>query len=254
MSLRIAPVIFCALILLYSNVVLTNLVSLRQLRHVQTLGNNSNFQPLHDTLFIDWIKGYNMDQYLTVALRDMVDICTYSWVLITILVWWTCSKEAMIPAKVLVTQAVIIPIFSISQLLTIVPDSTPDCVHVYKIPTGKDVSWVFWKWPARACGNMLWSSNIAQLIIFTSMATQMVSSQNIRGRWSVWLLGECWTFITMIFVFSSRYQYSMDVFVTILVIKLLVSHPWVEMMANFCFVKRGKYYARAPTNEMTSTF
>jgi hypothetical protein len=251
MSIRFAPAIFCGALLLYLNIVLTNLVSLRQLRYIESLPNGTKFEPLHDTLFIDWVKGYNIDQYVSLALRDMVDVCTYSWVLLTILAWWTCSRKALLPAKVLVIQMIIIPVFSISQLLTVVPDSMPNCITVYEIPTDKDTSWIFWKWPNRACGNMLWSSDLAQLIIFTSLAVQMISSSS-SARWFVWVVGECWTFLTMIFIFSSRYQYSMDVFITILVVKLLVSHPWVEIIATHWFIKKGNYYARAPTTEMPS--
>jgi len=249
MSLRLSMVIGCGIVLFYLNIVLTNLVSLRQLRYIETLDNATLFVPLHDTLFIDWVKGYQMDQYITFALRDMVDVCTYSWIFVTVLIWWSCSREAMVPAKILTVQMVVIPFFSISQLLTIVPDSTPNCVEVYNIPKDEDISWVFWKYPLRACGNMLWSSDLAQLVIFTAMAVQMVSARKPRTRWLVWLVGECWTFLTIVFIFSSRYQYSMDVFITILVIKLLVTHPGVELIATQCFIKKGAYYARARTEE-----
>ena len=251
MRLRIAPAIFVGIFLLYINLLFTNIVSLRQVQFIQSLDNQTEFKPLHDTLFIDWIKGYNIDKYVTLALRDMVDVCTYSWVRLVSFSWWTCSRKPIIPAKILMTHMVVIPVFSISQLLTIIPDATPNCIHVYEIPREEDYTWIFWKWPSRACGNMLWSSSLAQLIIFTAMAVQMIPRGH-KGRYLVWVLGECWTFITMIFIFSARYQYSMDVFVTILVIKLLVSHPWIEMMASHLFIKKGRYYARAPTTEMPS--
>lgn len=253
MSLRIFPALFCGIILFYSNLVLTNLISLRQLRYIESLPNGTSFAPLYDTLFVDWVKGYNMDKYVTLALRDMVDVCTYSWVLVTILAWWTCSRKPMFPAKILSIQMVMIPFFSISQLLTIVPDSTPNCIEVYNIPTVKDISWVLWKYPNRACGNMLWSSDLAQLVIFTGIAVQMISARKTRLRWIVWAVGECWTFLTMVFIFSSKYQYSMDVFITILVVKLLVTHQWIDLMASHCFIRKGNYYARAPTTELPST-
>ena len=183
----------------------------------------------------------------------MVDVCTYGWVTFVILFWCVCSRKAEIPAKVLCCHLIMIPCFSISQLLTIVPDSTPNCVEIYDIPSDPNLEWVLWRWPRRACGNMLWSSDLAQLVIFVQVAVQMIPRRNARFRWIVYLIGETWTFITVAFIFSSRYQYSMDVFITILVAKLLTTHHWVDYMANYLFIKNGLYYQRAPTAEMVTT-
>jgi len=251
MSLRYGFAFFVGIILIYINMVLTNLVSLRQLWYVESLANGTSFVPLHDTLFVDWLESYNIEQYVTMTLRDMVDVCTYGWISVTILAWWSCSRRPLIPAKILAVQIIVIPCFAISQLLTIVPDSTPNCLVVYNISTSVDISWIFWSWPWRACGNMLWSSSLAQLVLFTQIAVQMIPPKRTRSRFFIWLLGECWTFMTMAFIFSARYQYSMDVFVTILVIKLLVTHPWVELLAGHCFINKGQYYARAPTLELS---
>jgi len=251
MAIRCAPVLVIGTLVFYLNLVLTNLVSLRQVWYAREI-NMTSLEPLHDTLFVDWVKGYNIEQYISLALRDMVDVCTYSWVLLTILAWWCCSRESIFPAKVISIQMVIVPCFAISQLMTVVPDSQPDCIERYNIPTTSDLRWVFWRWPYRSCGNMLWSSDVAQLVIFTQIAVQMVSIHKPRLRWCVWVLGEFWIFVTMVFIFSSRYQYSMDVFITILVVKLLTTHPWIEHISMYCFVKNGKYYSRAPTNEMVT--
>tara|TARA_B110000908_G_scaffold163912_1_gene211123 strand:+ start:2159 stop:2923 length:765 start_codon:yes stop_codon:yes gene_type:complete len=253
MSLRWCPAISCAVVLFYLNIVLTNLVSLRQKWYINTFLNGTSWEPLHDTLFVDWIKGYNIEQYVSFALRDMVDVCTYGWVCITILAWWVFSRSPILPAKVLCCQLVIIPCFSISQLLTIVPDATPNCVDIYDIPSDLDLRWVFWRWPQRSCGNMLWSSDLAQLIIFAQVAVQMIPHYRKRLKWLVWIVGECWTFITVAFIFSSKYQYSMDVFITIIVVKLLITHHWIDYMANYLFIKNGLYYERAPQIEMRAT-
>ena len=251
MAIRWTPVVLIGISVFYLNLVLTNLVSLRQVWAARAM-NTTSLEPLHDTLFVDWIKGYNIEQYVSLALRDMVDVCTYGWTLLTILAWWTCSRESIFPAKVISIQLVIIPCFALSQLMTVVPDSQPNCIEKYNIPTTGDLTWIFWRWPYRACGNMLWSSDVAQLVIFTQIAVQMIRPSRTRFRWLVWLLGECWIFMTMAFIFSSRYQYSMDVFITILVVKLLITHPWIEHISMYCFVKNGKYYGRAPTNEMVT--
>ena len=253
MSLRWFPFIFCALLLFYCNLVLTNLVSARQIWYITIIKNETTWEPLHDTLFVDWIKGYDLEQYVSLALRDMVDVCTYSLVIIVTLSWWIFSRKPIIPAKVLCCHLVMIPCFSISQLLTIVPDSTPNCIQTYDIPTTNNLQWIFWRWPGRACGNMLWSSDLAQLVIFVQVMQQMVPRRNARFRWLVWIVGETWTFITIAFIFSSRYQYSMDVFITILVAKLLTTHHWTDYIARYLFIKNGLYYQRAPTAEMVAT-
>ena len=125
---------------------------------------------------MDWFHGYRVPLTNRVTLRDMVDVCTYGWVLCTIIIWATCTrKNPDLIAKVITAQALIITVFSISQLLTIVPDATPNCVELYNIPNSdNEPRWIFTRIPTRSCGNMLWSSDIAQLVIFTSVARQMI--------------------------------------------------------------------------------
>ena len=250
MKLRWCRTLLVTFLVLYVNCVLTNIVSLRQRWYVETFNNGTSMEPLHDTLFVDWIHGYNIPFQDIITLRDFVDVFTYSWVLMTLIVWFTCSKNPILIARALTAQILVIATFSLSQLLTIVPDSTPNCLEEYNIPSTSDIHWVFWKYPIRACGNMLWSSDIAQLVVFTSMATQMVPNRRGRMKWFIWCLGECWTFLTMIFIFTSKYQYSVDVFTTIVIVKLAMSHPWIDRFATFSFISEGNYYARAPTQEL----
>lgn len=249
-QLRWTKVIFTAILVVYMNCVLTNIVSYRQRWYVETQLNGTAFPPLYDTLFVDWIRGYNIPMSDMLTLRDMVDVCTYTWVFATIIVWLTCSQNPILIARALTAQILLVPVFSVSQLLTIVPDATPNCLEVYQIPKTDDMSWVFWKYPVRACGNMLWSSDITQLVVFTSLATQMVSDRRPKLHWFVWILGECWTFMTMIFIFTAKYQYSVDVLSTIVVVKLAMSHIYVNHFAQYCFVKHGRYYERAPMQEL----
>jgi len=234
------------------NLVLTNLVSYRQYWYTQTYNNGTALQPLHDTFFIDWVHGYNIPTPSTIALRDMVDVCTYAWVLLTIIAWLTFSRKPIIIAKGLMAQIILIPAFSVAQLMTVVPDSTPNCLEVFEIPTTEDMSWVYWKWPQRACGNMLWSSDITQLVVFTALAVQMVPSRRTKLTNMVWLLGEVWTFVTIIFAFSSRYQYTVDVISTYVVVKLAMTNPTIEFLARWFFVRNGEYFERVPMTELPS--
>ena len=248
MELRWVRTVLVTFIVLYINCVLTNIVSLRQRWFVETFRNGTALEPLHDTMFIDWFHGHEIPFKDLITLRDLVDVFSYTWVVLTLVVWFTCSRKPILVARALVAQIVLISTFSISQLLTIVPDSTPNCLELYNIPKGRHVGWVFWKYPLRSCGNMLWSSDITQLVIFTSMATQMAAKGKIRNI--VWFLGECWIIITMALIFTARYQYSVDVVSTIVVTKLVMGHQCIDRMAKKCFIRRGNYYERAPVQEL----
>lgn len=249
-ELRVLRFTLLFFVTLYVNLVLLNLVSLRQYWFVQTYNNGTALKPLHDSLFVDWVNGYDIPAPTTVTLRDMVDICTYGWVLLTVLMWVSFSRKPIIIAKGLMVQMVLIPAFSLAQLLTVVPDSTPNCLEEFDIPTTSDTSWVFWRYPKRACGNMIWSSDITQLVVFTGLATQMVSRRNAKFQKLVWVIGECWTFVTLLFVFSSKYQYSVDVITTYVVVKLIMSNPSLEYMARYLFVKNGEYFERVLMTEL----
>ena len=72
-------------------------------------------------------------------------------------------------------------------------------------------------------------------------------------QWFVLLLGECWTFLTIIFIFTAKYQYSVDVLSTIVVVKLAMSHHLLEHFAHYVFLHEGEYYQRAPLQEMVGT-
>lgn len=226
------------------------MVSLRQRWYVYGPLNTTQWAPLHDTLFFDWFHGKRVPLPEEMTLRDMVDACTYTWVLLTLFVWWWMGRRPVVLAKVLMAQVFLIPTFSLAQLLTIVPDATPDCLTTYQIPESADMRWVFYRWPSRTCGNMLWSSDTAQLVMWTSVALELVPRKNTKCRWVVFVLGECWLLMTMAFIFSSRYQYSVDVISTILVVKLLMTHPTLSKVARACFVKDAAYFERVPVQEI----
>ena len=244
--LRKTRFIIITILTLYINLVLTNIVSVRQYWYQHVILNGTKIQPLYDSLFKDWVQGYD----IPTTMRDMVDFCTYSWVILVIIAWISCSRDPLIIAKGLMTQMILIPAFSIAQLLTIIPDSTPNCLEIFNIPTTTNIEWVFWRYPKRACGNMIWSSDITQLIVFTSLATQMVSRNNRKLRNIVWFTGELWTLFTLIFVFSSQYQYSVDVVTTYIIVKLALSNPTIEYLAKYFFVKNGEYFERVLMQEM----
>jgi len=78
-KLRTARFVLVAALTLYTNVVLTNVVSYRQYWYTQKYNNGTAMTPLYDSFFMDWIHGYDIPVPSTITLRDMVDVCTYSW-------------------------------------------------------------------------------------------------------------------------------------------------------------------------------
>lgn len=249
-SLRWTRCIVSSGVLLYGNLVLTNLVSMRQRWYVEKKLNGTEMQPLHDTFFFDWFDGQRVPLPVEMTLRDMVDVCTYVWVLLTFIAWGLMGQKPVVIAKILMAQVILIPIFSVAQLLTIVPDATPNCLTLYDIPSGAETNWLFYRWPSRTCGNMLWSSDTAQLVIWANAAVELISNKKKRCRCIIYLVGEAWLIMTMGFIFSSRYQYSVDVISTILVVRLLVTHPMLTKMARYCFVRRAEYFERVPVQEI----
>jgi len=249
-KLRKTRFVIMTILTLYINLILTNLVSLRQYWYQHSVLNGTKIQPLYDSLFRDWVHGYDIPSPKMVTMRGMVDFCTYSAVILVIIAWICCSRKPIIIAKGLMTQMVLISAFSIAQLLTIIPDSTPNCLEIFEIPTSRNIDWVFWRYPKRACGNMIWSSDITQLIVFTSLATQMVPRRKRRLKRIVWFAGEVWTLFTLIFVFSSQYQYSVDVVTTYVIVKLAITNPTIEYLAKYFFVQNGEYFERVLMQEL----
>lgn len=237
-------------LVVYFNLVMSNVVSLRQHWYVQTFRNGTEFEPLYDTMFMDWVGYTGVSIPTMLTLRDMVDVCTWSWVLITIILWGACSMKSVLAARALSAQILFIPMFTLAQLLTIVPDATPNCLALFNIPKDDNIGWIFWRYPLRSCGNMLWSSDIAQLVVFTSIAYDMVPIHRPRLQSIAWVLGQCWILVTMCFVFSAKYQYSTDVISTVIVVKLAMSHPLLDRFGLYFFVRGGEYFDRVPHNRM----
>lgn len=243
-KIRCSRFITIGILVIYFNLVMANVVSLRQYWYVQTFRNGTEMEPLYDTLFRDWISPSGIHTPNSFSIRDMVDVCTYSWVVLTTIVWFFCGKEPILAARALTAQLIFIPMFTGAQLLTIVPDSTPSCLEKFQIPSESGISWIFTRYPLHTCGNMLWSSDIAQLVVFTSISSAMVSSHRIYLKRFVWLFGELWTIMTMIFIFTSQYQYSVDVLTTIIVVKIVMSHQGVDTFAASIFLQNYDYYDR----------
>ena len=247
-----------AIVLVYLNLVLSNVVSYRNLQYTQTMAaQNKTFEPLYDTLFIDFQTEYNVYSLVNLTLREIIDICTYTLIFVSIPFTVCRSKHYDLVAHLLACELIIVPLFGISQCLTIVPDSTPNCVEVYKIPTQEDWQWIFWRYPFKTCGNMIWSSDITQAVLFTRIIERIIHrdgficcTNNARGCCCcpafvsaitrVCTISWC-TFIVLL-VFFTKYQYSVDVFVTLFVVTLTTTHPRIKQLGEYLFVKNKVSY------------
>lgn len=228
--------------LFYFNVVLSNVISWRQVLYAEQNNNGTSLPPLHDNLFGDWLQIPPQDLF---TLRELIDVLTLVWVLLTCSYWWCFGKIEPL-ARVIAVEVIIVPIFAVAQLLTIVPDSTPHCLETFQIPRGNDTSWIWWRYPVRTCGNMLWSSDFAQLILFAYLMNQTVS----RCKWLVWLVSQVWLATTASLILTSRYQYSVDIMTTWLILQLMITHPALHRIARRFLILDVQFFERVPSVEL----
>ena len=244
-SLRWIRCSIISVILIYLNVVLSNVISWRQSLYADKFHNGTSLEPLHDSLFVDWIQGHMIPKENIFTMRELVDIFTYTWIVMTLLLWM-CLGKIKPMAHVVAVELILVPTFAFAQLMTIVPDSTPNCLEIYNIPRGDDTSWIWWRYPLRSCGNMLWSSDLAQLLIFVYLMDQTCQCCNRL----VTFISHLWVFVTAALIFTSKYQYSVDVVSTIIIVKLIMTHPTLHKFAHRCFIKDADYFARVPVQEL----
>ena len=246
-SLRWIRCSIISVLLIYLNVVLSNVISWRQSIYADTYNNGTSLEPLHDSLFVDWIQGHMIPKQNIFTIRELVDVFTYTWIAITLL-FWCCIGKIQPMANVVAAEFILVPTFAFAQLMTIVPDSTPNCLEEYNIPRGADTSWIWWRYPLRSCGNMLWSSDLAQLLIFVYLMDQTVTIKCCN--WLMTVISHIWILITAALIFTSKYQYSVDVISTIIIVKLIITHPALHKFASRCFIKDSDYFARVPVQEL----
>lgn len=249
-SLRWIRCIVISVMLIYLNIVLSNLISWRQSIYADKYNNGSSLTPLHDSLFVDWIQGHMIPKENIFTIRELVDVFSYTWIAITI-ICWCCIGKIQHVANVIAAELILVPTFAFAQLMTIVPDSTPNCLEEYNIPRGADTSWIWWRYPTRSCGNMLWSSDLAQLLIFVYLMDQTITFKCCNCL--VTIISHIWVLITAALIFTSKYQYSVDVISTIIIVKLIMSHPTLHKFAKRCFIKDSDYFARVPVQELPET-
>ena len=234
---RWIPVSIALILLTYGNMIVSNIITYRQVQYAQYLTeHNQTLQPLRDIVFVTpnlEIPFITRSQYMNV-----VDTLTFAWIFIGLLFWYKSGKNIVYINEVLSAEIILLPLFAIAQILTVVPDSYPHCLVDNNIPRGTDTTWI-WTRFGRGCGNMLWSSAIAQFVIFLRLYDRLLG-KNICLRFLFYTVSIIFVSMIAAFIIVSRYQYIMDVYATGLITSIVVTHDIVQRISLLCFVKKIK--------------
>ena len=198
--------------------------------------NNKTITPLHDIIFELWIPENNIPYMEVFSLLQVVDIFTWSWCILTLITWFVWKRNPYVLSKMIMNQLIIIPFFAISQWFTVIPDSLPDCIRINEHTPTDDIMDIL-KDINRSCGNMLWSSDIAQIIIFVHMMKDIFKRtcciQKCKKCSSIFIIFGIRLDIYYVGVaLGARYQYSNNVFLTIMVTNIIVTHPVVPKLGE----------------------
>ena len=240
---RWIPTLLTFFCLTFVNQWVSNIISFRQAQYALKVfkATNQTIQPLDDILYTGWVPVYDVPYVDQLGLLTSVDALTAAYSLL-IVVFWGCRGQKLLPmAEVLTAEIFLLPMFALCQWFTVVPDALPDCLTVNEIPLDDDMNWV-WSRFGRACGDMLWSSDIAQLIIFTKLWEQTFKRGCCRcGKITVKFLirvtGVVFIALVSAIALAARYQYSTDLLVTVFVTTMVTTHGWTPRIARVLFIK-----------------
>lgn len=241
---RWIPTLFTFLCVTMVNQLVSNIISFRQAQYALKLfkATNTTIQPLDDILYTGWIPVYAVPYVDQLGLLTSVDVLTGGYALIVVMLWGCRGQKLQPMAEALTAEILLLPMFAMCQWFTIVPDSLPNCLEINNIPLTDDMSWV-WTRFGRACGDMLWSSDIAQLIIFTKLMEQVLkrgccNCGKLTLKLIVRVFGITYVSLVAALALAARYQYSTDLMVTVFVTLLVTTHPWTTRFAKVIFIKR----------------
>jgi len=240
---RWIPTILTVFSLTVINQWISNIISFRQAQYALKIfkENNSTIKPLDDILYTGWVPIYAVPYVDQLGLLSSVDALTIIYSLFAVCAWG-CRGQKLLPmAEVLTAEIVLLPMFAFCQWFTVVPDALPNCLTINEIPLDDDWSWCFLR-VGRACGDMLWSSDIAQLIIFSKLLEVTFKRGCCTcGKWTIKLLLRliAITYVSLVsaIALAARYQYSTDLLMTVFVTLLVCTHHWTPKLARFLFIK-----------------
>ena len=229
--------------LTYLNMVVSNIVTYRQREYSKyLLSKNTTLEPLQDILYTDWFPVHNIPYVDKIGLLVCVDVLTVLWSLGAIIVWGVNGQHLQHISEMLCAQMLLLPVFGLSQWFTVVPDSLPNCLAMNEVPEhGYD--WVWYR-VGRACGDMIWSSDMVQVIIFFKLYVQSVRKgccfiNKFCCNFLVRVIGIVFIALFISICLAARYQYSTDLFITMFVTGMVVTHRFVPKIARYFFIRKG---------------
>jgi hypothetical protein len=165
---------------------------------------------------------------------NVVDALALLWAGAALTTWYLCGHKLKPLAEVFAAEIILLPLFAIAQILTVVPDSYPNCLSRHKIPTDGH-SWI-WTRFGRGCGNMLWSSALAQFVVFFNLLRQISKKKSV-AKCLLYVVAIVYVSTIASFTVLSRYQYMGDMFLATFVSALVCTHTVVPRLANACFIR-----------------
>jgi hypothetical protein len=243
---RWIPITLTILCLTFVNQLVSNIISFRQVQYALKFSKQTNttLKPLDDILYTGWFPVYAIPYVDQLGLLSSVDALTTIFAIL-VLFFWACRGAKLIPiSELLVTEIFLLPMFALCQWFTVIPDSLPNCLIVNDIPLTDDMSWV-WTRFGRACGDMLWSSDIAQIVIFTKLLEQTAkrgccNCGKMTAKLLIRILGIAFIALVSAIALAARYQYSTDLLITIFTTTLVTTHGWTPRLGKTLFLYQGR--------------
>lgn len=245
-SIRWIPTLLVLVTVTFVNQWVSNIISFRQAQYALKYfkETNTTLEPLDDILYTGWVPIYKVPYVDQLGLLTSVDVLTSIYSLLAVLTWMCRGMKLLPMAEVLTAEIFLLPMFAICQWFTVIPDSLPNCLTVNEIPLTDDMSWI-WTRYGRACGDMLWSSDIAQLVIFTKLFEQSAK----RGcctcgkytiKFIIRVVGITYIALVSAVALAARYQYSTDLLVTVFTTTLVTTHGWTPRIAKSLFMSKKR--------------
>lgn len=211
------------LFLPYLSMVIGNAVTLRQIAYADAFEKQygEKLSPLPDTSILSNVELPSFTNRL--AMRDWVNVLAALWCSFMFLLWLV-KRNYVALTTFLAAETFLVPMFALSQWLTIVPDSDPKCLSTINIPDGED--WIWYRMSLIQCGDMMWSSAIVQVIIFSMLGFSGYKSKCFQV--SGFVLSVIMVITISCVAWLALYQYSCDIVLSIFVTSFVVTHPFVR--------------------------
>ena len=171
-SIRWIPTLLILVTVTFVNQWVSNIISFRRAQYALKYfkETNTTLEPLDDILYTGWVPIYKVPYVDQLGLLTSVDVLTAIYSLLAVITWMCRGMKLLPMAGVLTAEIFLLPMFIICQWFTVIPDSLPNCLTVNEIPLTDDM--IGYGPDMVEHGDMLWSSDIAQLVIFTKLFEQ----------------------------------------------------------------------------------